>query len=78
MLIRLATIATLISTVAVAAPAPDRAALKRHCTGDYLNYCGDIDPDSPEVQACFKKNKPQLSAACQAAIGSYTKAQKGS
>ena len=78
MLLRLATIVTLISTAAIAAPAPDRAALKRHCTSDYLSFCGDLEPDSPEVQACFKKNKTQLSAACQGAIGGYAKAQKGS
>lgn len=78
MLLRIATIVTLISTVATAAPAPDRAALKRHCTSDYLSFCGDMDPDSSEVQACFKKNKTQLSPACQAAIVGFTKAQKGS
>lgn len=59
-----------------AAPAADREALRKHCTGDYLSYCGDLAPDSAELRACFKTNKAKLSPNCQAAITSYTKAQK--
>ena len=60
-----------------AAPKADRAALKQYCTSDYLTYCGDLDPDGPEVHACFKQNRAKLSPNCQSAITAYTKAQKG-
>ncbi len=69
----------LTSGAAFAAPAgqpADRDALRQHCTGDYLSFCGDLAPDSAEVRACFKTNKSKLSPGCQAAITSYTKAQK--
>lgn len=71
--------AVLLSTsAAIAAPnaTPDRAALKQNCTGDYLSLCSAFAPDSPEVHACFKQNRASLSPNCQAAIGSYVKAQK--
>ncbi|WP_336490323.1 hypothetical protein [Methylobacterium nigriterrae] len=58
------------------APAPDRAALKQYCTGDYLTYCGNFAPDSPEVHVCFKQNKAKLSPNCQSAISSYMRAQR--
>ncbi|ACA20540.1 conserved hypothetical protein; putative exported protein [Methylobacterium sp. 4-46] len=80
MLHRLALVLALTSTGALAAPvqtpAPDRAALKQFCTGDYLTYCGNFPPDGPEVQACFKQNKAKLSQTCQAAITGYVKAQR--
>ncbi|WP_342149794.1 hypothetical protein [Methylorubrum sp. SB2] len=68
----------LTSGAALAAPSQpaDRDALRQHCTGDYLSFCGDLAPDSAEVRACFKTNKAKLSPGCQAAITSYTKAQK--
>ncbi|MDV2984782.1 UNVERIFIED_CONTAM: hypothetical protein Q9R58_10730 [Methylobacteriaceae bacterium AG10] len=72
-------IALMITTsAAFAGPAPsaDREALRQHCTGDYLSYCGEFAPDSAEVRACFKQNKTKLSPNCQAAITSYNKAQK--
>lgn len=68
------------ATAAIAAPAreagADRAALKQHCTGDYLTYCSDFAPDTPELSACFKQNKPKLSTNCQAAIATYVKDRK--
>lgn len=81
MLTRTALALVLTSTAAFAAPAqqtpaPDRAALKQFCTGDYLTYCGNLPPDGPEVQACFKRNKAKLSAPCQDAIASYVRAQR--
>ncbi|TGD96007.1 hypothetical protein [Methylobacterium nonmethylotrophicum] len=54
----------------------DRAVLKQYCTGDYLTYCGNLAPDGPEVQACFRQNRAKLSPNCQAAITSYVKAQR--
>lgn len=80
MLVRSLFAVILSTTAAVAAPnataTPDRAALKKNCTGDYLALCSEFAPDSPEVHACFKQNRASLSPNCQAAIGSYTKAQK--
>ncbi|ACL61672.1 hypothetical protein [Methylobacterium nodulans] len=82
MLYRTAFALALTSTCALASPqqtpAPDRAALKQYCTGDYLTYCGNFPPDGPEVRACFKQNKAKLSQPCQAAIAGYVKAQRRS
>ncbi|MGX9981564.1 hypothetical protein [Methylobacterium fujisawaense] len=52
----------------------DRAALRQRCGGDYATYCGDLPPDGPEVQACFRKNMADLSPACRAEIGRHEKA----
>jgi len=80
MLYRIAVAVSLQTSVVLAAPAPaptaDRATLRQHCTGDYLTYCGDLSPDGPEVQACFRQNKTKLSPNCQAAITSFSKGQK--
>ncbi len=80
MLVRSLFAVILSTTAAVAAPnataTPDRAALKQNCTGDYLALCSEFAPDSAEVHACFKQNRTSLSPNCQAAIGSYVKAQK--
>ncbi|WP_449409725.1 hypothetical protein [Methylobacterium komagatae] len=46
----------------------DRAALKARCGGDYATFCGDLPPDGPEVQACFRKNMADLSPACRLEI----------
>lgn len=46
----------------------DRAALKARCGGDYATFCGDLPPDGPEVQACFRKNMADLSPACRSEI----------
>ena len=80
MFVRVVIALTLTATAATAAPAvqatTDRAALKQHCTGDYLTYCGDFAPDTPELNACFKQNKAKLSTNCQAAIATYVKDRK--
>ena len=80
MFVRVVLALALTATAATAAPAPeataDRAALRQHCTGDYLTYCGDFAPDSPAVNACFKQNRAKLSTSCQAAIATYVKDRK--
>ena len=58
-------------------PGPYKAEFKRNCTGDYLTYCGNLSPDGPEVQACFKQHKAELSPSCQSTIAAYQKATKG-
>lgn len=67
-------LAIAFSAVALGATAgslskPDREALKARCSGDYAAYCGDLPPDGPEVQACFRKNMADLSPACRTEIG---------
>ncbi|AWN47366.1 hypothetical protein DK419_14440 [Methylobacterium terrae] len=77
MLLRSTLVLALTTGAALAEPvAVDRAVLKQYCTGDYLTYCGNLAPDGPEVQACFRQNKAKLSPNCQAAITSYVKAQR--
>lgn len=75
---RLATIALLFATPfavlpALAAPESKRgnADLKKYCTGDALSFCGNIDPDSKEMDACFKKHRAELSENCRRAITAY-------
>jgi hypothetical protein len=45
--------------------------LKKYCTGDALKLCGDIDPDDPAMDACFKKNRANLTENCRRAIDAY-------
>ena len=49
-----------------------KEALKRYCTGDYLNLCSQFDQGSPALNACFRRNMARLSPACRRAIQSYT------
>ncbi|MCE4223731.1 3',5'-cyclic-nucleotide phosphodiesterase [Methylobacterium sp. C25] len=46
--------------------------LKKYCTGDYLSYCGNLAPDDPATDACFKTNWKKLSENCRRAIDAYT------
>ncbi|MCJ2071396.1 3',5'-cyclic-nucleotide phosphodiesterase [Methylobacterium sp. J-030] len=68
------------SLIAIAAPdsaqAPDRgnADLQTYCAGDALAFCAGIDPNSPQMDACFKKNMSQMSPNCRRAIDAYEKA----
>ena len=47
--------------------------LKRYCSGDALTHCGDIDPDSREMEACFKTHRAELSENCRRAVTAYEK-----
>ena len=70
-----------LGLIAVAAPvlaAPDASASKRgnkdlktYCSGDAVTFCSGNDPDSPEMDACFKKNMDQISENCRRAINAY-------
>jgi hypothetical protein len=65
-------------TALVATPAlaqRDDPGLQMHCAGDYFQFCAGADPDSPEVERCFARNRPRLSAACRAAIGAYDRGE---
>lgn len=75
---RLTTIALLFAApllVASASAAPEskrgNADLKKYCTVDMLKFCGDLDPDSKEMDACFTKNRADLSENCRRAITAY-------
>ena len=68
------------SLTAFAAPAsaqaPERgnADLQTYCAGDALAFCAGIDPNSPQMDACFKKNMSQMSPNCRRAIDAYERA----
>lgn len=53
------------------------AALRQHCTGDYFKFCGNIAPDSPEIDRCFARNWASLSPNCRTAIDAFDGAGKG-
>ncbi|MCJ2055058.1 3',5'-cyclic-nucleotide phosphodiesterase [Methylobacterium sp. J-048] len=69
-----------VSAIALAAPAsaqaPNRgnADLQTNCAGDALAFCAGIDPNSPQMDACFKKNMSRMSPNCRRAIDAYEKA----
>lgn len=68
------------SLIAIAAPAaaqaPTRgnADLQSNCAGDAIAFCAGIDPNSPQMDACFKRNMGQMSPNCRRAIDAYEKA----
>jgi hypothetical protein len=66
----------LVPAAALAQQSPARDALKRACTGDYMEYCSEHAPGGPEVEACFKTNLKKLSPACTAAITAYKQEQR--
>lgn len=60
----------------LAQQSPAREALKRACTGDYMEYCSEHAPGGPEVEACFKANLKKLTPACSSAITAYKQEQR--
>lgn len=67
------TIALVVATSAANAVESKRGndTLKKYCTGDYLSYCGNLSPDDPATDACFKANWAKLSENCRRAINAY-------
>ena len=63
--------------IAIAAPASAQALnrgnqeLQTNCAGDAITFCAGIDPNSPQMDACFKKNMSQMSPNCRRAIDAY-------
>lgn len=45
--------------------------LKKYCTGDYLTYCGNLAPDDPATDQCFRTNWKKLSENCRRAIDAF-------
>lgn len=64
-------LAALAASPALAASMRGNENLKKYCTGDALTFCGGIDADSPDMDACFKKNRSQMSENCKRAITAY-------
>ena len=68
------------SLIAIASPAsaqaPERgnADLQTYCAGDAIAFCAGIDPNSPQMDACFKKNMSRMSPNCRRAIDAYERA----
>ncbi|MGU3661821.1 3',5'-cyclic-nucleotide phosphodiesterase [Methylobacterium fujisawaense] len=70
-----------VSFIALAGPAlaaPGASASKRgnkdlrtYCSGDAVTFCSGKDPDSPEMDACFKANMSKISENCRRAITAY-------
>lgn len=57
---------------------PGMEAMRANCGGDYLRFCAGMRPDGPEVKACFKRNRPNLSEGCSKAIVAYERTRAGS
>jgi hypothetical protein len=73
----LVTLGLVLTPIAAQAePASMREVLKRACTGDYFEFCGDHEPGGPEVEACFRTNMKNLSSACASAITAFKREQK--
>ncbi|WP_409566622.1 3',5'-cyclic-nucleotide phosphodiesterase [Methylobacterium sp. E-005] len=65
------TIALLTTAPALAASKRGNEDLKRFCTGDATTFCGDVDPDSDKMDACFAEHRKELSENCRRAIDAY-------
>lgn len=50
--------------------------LQRYCSGDAATFCGDVDPSSSKMNACFKRNMSQLSENCRRAITGYKRGRR--
>ncbi|MFE1599129.1 3',5'-cyclic-nucleotide phosphodiesterase [Methylobacterium sp. ID0610] len=79
MTVKLTSFALLLAGASlIAGPAAaqrDDPTLKKYCTGDYLTYCGNLPPESPEVDRCFEKNMSKISTNCKLAIDAYEEGQ---
>jgi hypothetical protein len=57
---------------------PEMEAMRANCGGDYLRLCAGMKPGGPEVKACFKRNRQNLSQGCSGAIAAYERSLAGS
>ena len=57
---------------------PEMEAMRANCGGDYLRFCAGMKPGGPEVKACFKRNRPNLSEGCSQSIVAYERSRAGS
>ena len=69
-----------VSLIAIAATASAQtlgrgnADLETNCAGDALQFCAGINPNSSQMDACFKKNMSRMSSNCRRAIDAYKSA----
>lgn len=54
----------------------ERAVLKEACTADFVKFCTGVDPNSPEVEACYERNMTSVSSPCRQAVESYLRRAK--
>lgn len=75
LLVLFAIAASAMPPVARAAEADrSRESLRPFCSADYARLCDGLDPNGPEVIACFRTNAREVSPACRAAIADYAAA----
>ncbi len=55
----------------LSAPERGNADLKKYCSGDAVTFCAGLDPNSKEMDACFKTHRADLSENCRRAIDVY-------
>lgn len=67
-----------VSRPSQAQEGPEMEAMRANCGGDYLRLCAGMKPGGPEVKACFKRNRPNLSEGCSQAIAAYERSRAGS
>lgn len=67
----------LAPTLSFAQQSATQENLKRYCTGDYMEHCGQFAPGGLEVQACFREKAKLLSPNCSTAILIYQQEQDG-
>jgi hypothetical protein len=56
---------------------PEMEAMRANCGSDYLRLCAGMKPGGPEVKACFKRNRANLSVGCSQAIAAYERSRSG-
>ncbi|MHC2104303.1 MULTISPECIES: hypothetical protein [unclassified Methylobacterium] len=66
-----------VSRPSAAQVGPEMEAMRASCGGDYLRLCAGMKPGGPEVKACFKRNRQNLSKGCSQAIAAYEHSRSG-
>jgi hypothetical protein len=62
---------------ALALTPQETAAFRRKCSGDYNRLCSAYEPDSPQVQECFRAKMKELSGSCRDAIAAQERGGRG-
>ena len=51
--------------------ANEMATMNANCRMDCMRFCAGMSPGGPEIRACFKRNRDNLSSGCGEAIDAY-------
>jgi hypothetical protein len=62
---------------ALALSPQETAAFRRTCGTDYQRFCAAYEPDSPQVQECFRAKMSELSKPCREAIAAQNRGAQG-